>query len=263
MKPRRRFDIVELLAIGGLMMFCSWVLTREFYQHKQRKFEYFASGAVEEIAPLERKYGHSRFSENMEEWVIRDYFQDKRDGIFLDVGANHYRDKSNTYYLEISLDWSGIAVDALEEFAQDYRTFRPRTRFVAMFATDQDDASVQFFVPAGNKLVASANQDFTARYGAPGAARTVPTTTLNSVLEQAGVSRLDFMSMDIELSEPKALAGFDVKRYAPGLVCIEAHEEVRQQILDYFARHGYTVIGKYLRADPKNLYFQPLPKVTP
>jgi FkbM family methyltransferase len=262
MKSRRRFDIVESLAISGMMLFSTWVLTREYYEYKQRTLEYFASGASEEIAPLARKYGASRFSENMEEWVIRDYFQDKRDGVFLDVGANHYRDKSNTYYLETALGWSGIAIDALEEFAQDYRMFRPRTQFVAMFASDQADSSVQFFVPAGNKLVASANQDFTARYGAPGVARTVPTTTLNAVLEQAGFSGIDFMSMDIELSEPKALAGFDVERYRPSLVCIEAHLDVRQQILDYFARHGYTVIGKYLRADPKNLYFQPLPRAT-
>ena len=197
----------------------------------------------------------------MEEWVIRDYFQDKRDGVFLDVGANHYRDKSNTYYLETVLGWSGIAVDALEEFSADYRTFRPRTRYVAMFASDVADASVQFFVPA-NKLVSSVSKDFTARYGAVGTERTVPTTTLNAVLEQASISRVDFLSMDIELSEPKALAGLDIERYRPDLVCIEGHEEVRQQILDYFARHGYTVIGRYLRADPRNLYFQPLPKAS-
>jgi hypothetical protein len=64
--------------------------------------------------------------------------------------------------------------------------------------------------------------------------------------------------MDIELSEPKALAGFDAQRFKPQLVCIEAHPEVRQQILDYFAVNQYVVIGKYLRADDKNLYFKPL-----
>jgi hypothetical protein len=42
------------------------------------------------------------------------------------------------------------------------------------------------------------------------------------------------------------------------LVCIEAHPEVRQEILDYFARNGYVVVGKYLRADIWNLYFTPL-----
>ena len=69
--------------------------------------------------------------------------------------------------------------------------------------------------------------------------------------------------MDIELSEPKALAGFDIGRFRPGLVCIEAHDEVRQQILDYFARSGYVIVGKYLAADENNLYFMPLPVTEP
>ena len=63
--------------------------------------------------------------------------------------------------------------------------------------------------------------------------------------------------MDIELWEPKALAGFDIDRFRPSLVCVEAHPEVRQQILDYFAAHGYAIVGKYLRADTQNLYFTP------
>ena len=136
------------------------------------------------------------------------------------------------------MGWSGVAIDALPEFGPDYKTHRPKTKFVAMFASDVTDSSVTFFVPKHNTLVASASHDFTVRQGAPGEAREVPTTTLDAVLDQAGVQRLDFLSMDIELSEPKALAGFDIDRFQPSLVCIESHPDVRQQILDYFAAHG-------------------------
>jgi hypothetical protein len=64
--------------------------------------------------------------------------------------------------------------------------------------------------------------------------------------------------MDIELAEPSALRGFDIDRYRPRLVCIEAHPDVRQFILDYFHRAGYVVVGKYLRVDVSNLYFTPV-----
>jgi hypothetical protein len=60
------------------------------------------------------------------------------------------------------------------------------------------------------------------------------------------------------LAEPKALAGFDVERFRPSFFCVEAHQEVRQAILDYFAQHHYVVVGKYLRMDTQNLYFAPL-----
>jgi len=36
------------------------------------------------------------------------------------------------------------------------------------------------------------------------------------------------------------------------------HPDVRQQILDYFARHAYVMVGRYLRVDVQNLYFTPL-----
>jgi FkbM family methyltransferase len=258
MKSGRRLDLFEVVLLCAFVLVATWVGTQHHFKRRQARLAFFAADAESEIGPLERKYGGRHYSRNMEEWLIRDFFNDRRDGVFLDVGANHYRNESNTYFLETALGWSGVAIDALEEFASDYRTYRPRTKFVAMFASDQRDRSVQFFVPADNKLVASKSQEFTVREGSPGIARTVPTTTLDAVLEDAAIAKLDFLSMDIELSEPQALAGFDIARYQPRLVCIEAHPEVRQQILDYFARRAYTVVGKYLRADPRNLYFQPL-----
>jgi hypothetical protein len=64
--------------------------------------------------------------------------------------------------------------------------------------------------------------------------------------------------MDIELAEPTALAGFDIEKYHPALVCVELHKEVRQSILDYFAKHGYGIVDKYKTVDKVNSYFAPL-----
>ena len=65
--------------------------------------------------------------------------------------------------------------------------------------------------------------------------------------------------MDIERWEPKALGGFDIERFRPRLACIEAHDPVRQAIINYFAVHGYIVVGKDLKVDTMNLYFTPMP----
>jgi FkbM family methyltransferase len=209
-----------------------------------------------ELEPL-KKYGlGSRNSRNFEELIARDFFQDKRDGVFLDVGANHHAEDNNTYYLEKVLGWSGVAVEPLSEFAAGYAANRPRTRFVAMFASDVKDQTVTLFVPPDDDKSASGTKHGDDHE--KDTERTVPTTTLTHVLEQAGISRIDYLSMDIELAEPKALAGFDLARFRPALVCIESHPEVRQQILDYFTSRGYVLVGKYLRVDPHNLYFTPL-----
>lgn len=245
------------ILVASALVFLTWSTTAAHYAALLREPAYFAQEPGEELAPYRQRYGPNRNSEFFEEWLIRDFFADRRGGQFLDVGSNHFQAGNNTYYLETQLGWSGIAIDAQEEFAEGYRLHRPKTRFVAMFASDVPGESIELFVPADNRLIASADQEFTKRRGSQGTGRLVPTTTLNDVLRQAGVTSIDFLSMDIELAEPRALAGFAIETYRPSLACVEAHPEVRQQIIDYFTAHHYRLVGKYLRADTKNLYFSP------
>ena len=206
------------------------------------------------------RYGPSQNSQFGEEWLIRDFFSERRDGVFVDVGASHHQEFSNTYYLETALGWSGLAIDPLRQFEEGYRRYRPRTRFHALFVSDHSNERAKIYVLAEDTRVTSSNADFTSRYGDGASEVTTPTITLNDLLDREKVTKIDFLSMDIELAEPKALAGFDIDRFRPDLVCIEAHAEVRQPILDYFTRHQYVIVGKYLRADIMNLYFTPLAK---
>jgi len=254
-----RFDLVEVLVIGFGVAVATFVLSETAKPIPPRDVLMLGSMGASELVPLRESYGPDRASRNAEEWIIRDFFQDRRDGVFLDVGAHHYRDESNTYFLETALGWRGVAIDAQVEFADDYRTHRPRTTFLARFVSDTSDSTAQLHVPSSNTLVASEVAAFAEHEAREKAvSRPVATITLDDVLRDTGIERLDFLSMDIELSEPKALAGFDIARYRPELVCIEAHRQVRQAILDYFYRHGYVLVGKYLRIDPLNLFFTPL-----
>jgi FkbM family methyltransferase len=242
---RLRFSLFEVLLIAGFVGVVVWYFTD------------LSASSHPEAQYLADTYGPDRNSEHNEEWILRDFFRDKRGGVFLDVGASHYRRFSNTYYLEQSLGWSGIAVEPLVEFEAEYRQQRPATRFRPFFVSDVSNAQAKLYVLASNPLVSSTDKSFTERYGRNSKELSVPTITLDDLLDSEGVERIDFMSMDIELHEPKALAGFDIARFAPALVCIEGHFEVRQQIIDYFTRHGYVLVGKYLRADRHNLYFAP------
>jgi FkbM family methyltransferase len=211
----------------------------------------------DEAKTLEAQYGESRHSQHAEEWIIRDFFQDRRGGFFVDVGANHYRDKSNTYYLEMGLHWSGIAVEPIQSFEADYLAHRPRTRLRPFFVSDVSNESATLYVERGMGLASSASREFTERYAGVSDKIETITITLDDLLSAEGVEKFDFLSMDIELWEPKALAGFDIRRFSPELVCIEAHPEVRQAIIDYFHHNDYVVVAKYLRADIWNLYFTP------
>ena len=247
---RRKFDIIEVALLVGLASFIAFAfgITRTRWT------------TAPELPMYAEKYGPERNSMGGEEWLIRDYFQDKRNGVFVDVGANHYKNLNNTYFLEAHLSWSGLAVEPLQEFASEYAKFRPRTKFVPVFVSDVSNEQAKIFVPQGRSVVTSSDRAFAERHGRGFEVKEVsaPTITLNDLLDGAGIKAFDFLSIDIELAEPKALAGFDIKRFRPALVCIEAHREVRQSILTYFAKHGYVLIGNYLKADDSNLYFAPL-----
>ena len=210
-----------------------------------------------EMEYFRKKYGPEHQTEREEEWMIRDYFNDRRGGVFVDVGANHYRATSKTYYLETKLGWSGIAVEPQREFAADYARHRPRTKLLPFFVSDSSNETARLHIIRNMSPVASSDEAFVRRFGKPDEVREVPTITLTDLLAAERIDRIDFLSMDIELHEPQALRGFDIERFKPSLVCIEALLPVRQQILNYFAAHRYVLVGKYVWVDLENLYFAP------
>lgn len=251
---RRRFDLLELLLVTVVVAIVAIQAAREYTFASVTDAVLLGANGAEEMAPLARAYGPTHFSQFAEEWIIRDFFEDKRDGVFVDVGANDYQRNSTTYYLEAALGWQGLAIDAQREMAEGYRKNRPRTQFFSFFVSDRTDAVAELFIPANRGLDATGARE-AVDDGTKLEVREVPTIRLDDLLTRTGVDRIDFLSMDIELAEPQALAGFDIDKFKPELVCIEAHPTVRQAILDYFQRHEYVLIGKYLRVDAENLYF--------
>jgi len=203
------------------------------------------------------RFGPERFSAGLEEHIARDFFNDRRGGIFLDVGAYHAKAGNNTYRLERDFGWSGLAIDANDTVAGQYIE-RPRTTFVVAFVGREDEGHETLHIPAHDSGTASGDKRFTEQFDTIDRSVSVRKRTLNSLLVEHQITGVDLLSMDIELSEPAALDGFDIDRYRPQLVCIEAHTSTRDRILEYFTRHRYVLIGKYLSADHLNYWFKPL-----
>jgi FkbM family methyltransferase len=246
--PRMRFDLIETAGLCAFTALVVWAVRSSEVQSALREDA--------EVATFRERLGPSKNSSGPEEWLIRDYFSDRRDGVFLDVGAGDPQADSNTYYLETVLGWHGIAVDARGDLADAYRKARPKTKFFAFFISDRSGQQATLFVNPLNTQLSSSTRDVPASRG-PTVSEQVPTITLDDLLDRVGVGKIDFLSMDIELGEPAALAGFSLKRFAPSLACVEAHPQVRQRIIDYFSARDYVMVGRYLRADRFNLYFAP------
>ena len=203
---------------------------------------------------LVEKYGPKLYSQYNEELIIRDHFNDRENGVFVDVGASDYKVNSTTYYLEKHLSWRGVAVDALCEYKKNYLIYRKNTQFFCFYVSERSDQEVDFFINLKNKRVSTGDQVFARQQGEFEGMK-IPTISLNDLLDKIGMAHVDFLSMDIELGEPAALAGFDIQRFRPALVCIEAHRKVREPILEYFQAHRYRRLEQYDIVDRLNYYF--------
>ncbi len=204
-----------------------------------------------DLTPHEKRY--SQFNEEL---VIRHFFSDRKGGVFVDVGCYQWRNYSTTYYLEAHLGWSGIGVDALPWLRAGYEKHRKATRFFHYFVA-AESGGTETFVSAGPLSSTDKARIEAWRPGKKPRQIQVPKITLSDLLDEAGVTKIDFLSIDIEGSEAGALAGFDIARFAPELVCIEVSYANRAFVAKYFADHGYDLVEKYRVYDPVNWYYAP------
>lgn len=201
--------------------------------------------------------GPKLYSQHDEELLIRHFFADERGGTFVDVGCWDWKEGSTTLYLEERLGWSGLAVDAQPQLRAGYERHRPRTRFFNYLVTDRSGEVGQLYLA---DQISSTDRDHAGQFWAQWYQEQplpVATITLDDLLARNGLTRIDLLSMDIEGSEPKALAGFDIERYRPRLVVIEVTPDTQLSIGEYFAARRYERVEAYLAYDTLNWYFRP------
>ncbi|MBM4243955.1 MAG: FkbM family methyltransferase [Deltaproteobacteria bacterium] len=196
--------------------------------------------------------GDKLYSYGNEELIIRDFFQDRREGVFVDIGCAWPIKSSNTYYLEKHLGWSGIAVDGLGDYAESWRTSRPRSKFLNFLVTERSDNRETFY-KAGTWGNSTAEKDVARHLNVVGELQ-VPGITLDDLLARNGVRHVDLLSIDVEGHTAAVLAGFDLQRWKPELVCVEDDGTL---VVPWFKERGYAPIARYRLRDVANWYFAP------
>jgi len=204
--------------------------------------------------------GKKLYSQGNEEKLIRHFFDDKESGFFVDIGCAEWNVDSTTLYLEQKLGWKGIAVDARVELRPAWQQRRPGSTFLNFIVTDHAGTKDKFYAVGG---ISSTNPEHFKSFPLAKDVdlgkirREVPTITLDKLLDDNAVKKIDFLLLDIELGEPAALRGFTIERFKPELVCVEAgNAEVQKFIGPYFAEHGYERIEAYLAYDTVNWYYK-------
>ena len=201
--------------------------------------------------------GTSRYARNQEEVLIRHFFRDRRGGVFVDAGCYLPEKNSATCYLERHLGWTGLAIDA-QDLSVPWNRFRPRSQFVCALLTERSAEPVTFFLADGSSTLQPERLDEEPnRWERRPSAMT--SVTLDDVLANAGIESFDFLAINVNGADRRALAGLDLRRYRPGLIKIKCGHGQRRPTIEHLRDVGYRLIEEYRPFDYFNRYFTPVP----
>lgn len=192
---------------------------------------------------------YAQYGEDLQ--VVAFFGRDHR-GVFVEIGANDPVQLSQTYLLE-QLGWRGVLIEPIAGLARALREQRPGSRVVEAAVSDPAHAGTAYLdIPGGVSCLAHLVFEDDPRQPRP----QVQVRTLDAILDEAQITAIDFMSIDIEGNELPALRGLSFTRFRPRLIVIEdrVHDLSRHTFL---TDKGYRLVdrtgcnGWYLRRDLK------------
>ncbi len=153
-----------------------------------------------------------------EQALVWDFFGLSTEGFFVEVGANDPKNLSQTWLLE-RVGWRGILVEPLPEKCELLRAERPNSTVCPVAVSSEEKTGQADFHVLGE--FSSLERNLNDNRLVYGSTIRVNVVTLDSVLNDAKVGRVDFLSIDTEGTEYDVLRGFDAGRYKPSLIMVE------------------------------------------
>jgi len=183
------------------------------------------------------------YSQNREDIVLRRALRDVRHGFYIDVGANDPVEESVT---KIFYDdgWRGINIEPLSACYERLQLLRSRDiNIQALVGAERGNCILYEFPEDGrySTVDKSIAERHARTLGLKFRSRELPLLTLSSVCEQHAVDEIHFLKIDVEGHEAQVLQGFDLARYRPWILVIEATEPYSQ--VDASAQWEKMVLG--------------------
>lgn len=193
------------------------------------------------------------WSQEGEDMVLRRFFEHKKKGFYVDVGAHHPKRFSNTYWF-YKKGWRGINIDAMPGSMNLFNKWRPRDINLEMGVANKS-AVLDYYIfnePALNSFSCDISKKREQDNGAFHIKEVIKVNVcpLREILaEHLAGNSIDFLSVDVEGYDLDVLQSNDWSKYRPKIVLAEilnssVHGLTSHSLVQFMAQQDYVVYGK-------------------
>ena len=161
-----------------------------------------------------------------EDTVVTDYFKDKKNGFYVDVGCYHPIHRNNTYLLH-KKNWNGINIDTSQFSIDLFNYMRPNDHNYNCAISNKNEVIKLFYQKELSQLSTTESVQAEKVFQGNIKEKKIQASTLNEILNKSKYkdSKIDFLDIDVEGADLKVLEGLSFDKFKPELICIEIHEK--------------------------------------
>jgi FkbM family methyltransferase len=179
---------------------------------------------VNYISIIKRKFKYQKksYSFNGVDLIVDYIFKTKKNGFYLDVGAQHPISNNNTYIL-YKRGWSGINIDLDKKNIDLFNAYRKKDVNLATAVSDVEGETDLYFYHSKSALNTISRQNADFQKAKVTAIKRIKTQTINKIIENSPYKgkKIDFLSIDVEGSELSILKNFNFNKYSPKVIVVE------------------------------------------
>ena len=162
---------------------------------------------------------------NNEDTAILDYFKDKKNGFYVDVGCYHPIHRNNTYLLH-KKNWNGINIDTSQFSIDLFDYMRPKDLNYHCAISNKNEIIKLFYQKELSQISTTEKGQAESVFQGNIKEKDIQAFTLDEILskDKYNNSKIDLLDVDVEGADLKVLKGLSFDKFKPELVCVEIHE---------------------------------------
>jgi len=182
---------------------------------------------------------------NNEDTAILNYFKDRKNGFYVDVGCYHPIHRNNTHLLHMQ-NWSGVNVDTSQFSIDLFNFMRPKDLNYNCAISDKNENIKLFYQKELSQLSTIEKGQAEIVFQGNIKEKEIKAFTLDEILSRDRYknSKIDLLDIDVEGADLKVLRGLSFEKFKPELVCVEIHAKgiKKSNIYNFLIDKNYELL---------------------